>query len=491
MGSIKKLAGQTAIYGLSSIIGRLLNYLLVPFYTRIFSTQEYGVVSELFAYVSFIMILFTYGLETSFFHFSEKEDTRDKVYSTGIISLFGSSFFFSGLMILFSSSIAGWIQFPKHPEYITWFACILFLDTLCALPFARLRQQNRAKRFASIKIFNIGINIFFNIFFLVICPALVKDKGAIGDFIDVVYSDRIGIGYVFISNLIASFITLLLLIPQFRKINFEFDKSLWKEMLLYGSPLLIAGFAGMVNETFDRAVYKYLAPDKSKALTELGIYSACYKLSIIMTLFVQTFRYAAEPFFFSQHKKENSSEVYALVMKYFVITCSFIFVAVMLYIDVFKLFIGEDFRKGLAVVPILLMANLFLGIFYNLSMWYKLTGQTRFGAYFSIFGAVLTIVLLWLLIPQMGYVGAAWATLIVYAAMMIVSYITGQKNYPIPYDLPRILTYVILALIIYFASLGIEKLLKPGDVAGFIISTFLLMVFAGFTFVLEKPKKVT
>ena len=488
MGSIKKLAGQTAIYGLSSIMGRLLNYLLVPFYTRIFSTIEYGVVSELFAYVSFLMILFTYGMETSFFHFSEKDHDRDKVYTTGIISLLGSSLFVSGLMILFSSSISRWILYPKHPEYITWFALILAFDALTALPFARLRQQNKAKRFATIKIINILLNISFNVFFLVLCPRWIHEHAMFAGIAEIVYSPKIGVGYVFISNLLASLITLLLLIPQMRQVTFRFDVSLWKEMLIYGFPLLIAGFAGMVNETFDRAVYKYLAPNKTIALTQLGIYSACYKLAIVMTLFIQTFRYAAEPFFFSLYKKENNKIMYARVMNYFVITCAFIFLMVMLYIDAFKLFIGEPFRAGLAVVPILLLANMCLGIFYNLSMWYKLTGQTRFGAYFSIFGALLTILLLWWLIPIMGYMGAAWATLVVYAAMMILSYFTGQKYFPIPYDLGRIFTYIGLALLIYFAGYGIEKLMKPSDVVEFIINTLLLMAFVGFIFVIEKPK---
>ncbi|MEP7170924.1 MAG: oligosaccharide flippase family protein, partial [Bacteroidota bacterium] len=309
MGSLKKLAGQTAIYGLSSIIGRLLNYLLVPFYTRIFSPSEYGVVSELFAYVSFLMIIFTYGMETSFFHFSEKDHDRNKVYTSGVLSLLGSSFFLSGLMILFSSSIATWIQYPKHPEYITWFALILALDALSALPFARLRQQNKATRFATIKMINILVNIGFNIFFLVLCPKWIHEPGFFKELTDLVYSSKIGIGYVFISTLLASLVTLLLLIPQFKDVRFEFDSKLWKEMIIYSFPLLIGGFAGMINETFDRAVYKYLAPDRALALKQLGIYSACYKLSIVMTLFIQTFRYAAEPFFFSHYKKENNKEM--------------------------------------------------------------------------------------------------------------------------------------------------------------------------------------
>jgi O-antigen/teichoic acid export membrane protein len=488
LGSIKKLAGQTAIYGLSSIIGRLLNYLLVPFYTRIFTTAEYGVVSELFAYVTFIMIIFTYGMETSFFHFSEKDHDRGKVYTTGFISLLGSSFFLSGLLIIFSQTFANWIEYPKHPEYITWFALILALDSLSALPFARLRQQNKPRRFAGLKMINILVNIGFNVFFLVLCPQWIHEKGFLKELTDLFYSPKIGIGYVFISNLLASIITFLCLVPQFKGVRLEFDSMLWKQMIIYGFPLLIAGFAGMINETFDRAVYKYLAPDRTLAMKQLGIYSACYKLSIVMTLFIQTFRYAAEPFFFSQYKNENNKLVYAKVMKYFVITCSFIFLLVMLYIDIFKIFIGENFRSGLAVVPILLLANMCLGIFYNLSMWYKLTGQTRFGAYFSIFGAVLTIILLWWLIPIMGYMGAAWATLIVYASMMVVSYVTGQKYYPINYDIAGNFTCIGLALLIYFADLGIEKLIKPGEVTGFIINTFLLLAFAGFIFVLEKPK---
>lgn len=488
MGSIKTLAGQTAIYGLSSIAGRLLNYLLVPLYTRIFSPQDYGIVSELFAYVSFLIILFTYGLETSFFHFSEKED-RIKVYSTAVFSLLLSSLFISGFMILFSSSIATWIHYPKHPEFVVWFAAILALDALSALPFARLRLQGKARRFSFIKLVNISVNIFLNIFFLVLCPLWIKSKAPLWEIANLLYEPSVGIGYIFISNLLASAVTLLFLIPQFKEVQPEFDKRLWKKMMLYGLPLLIAGLAGMINETFDRAVYKYLAPDKSKALNELGIYSACYKLALLMTLFIQTFRYAAEPFFFSIYKKEGNKLLYARIMKYFVIACSFIFLLVMLYLDFFKFFIGEKFRSGLSVVPVLLMANICLGIFYNLSMWYKLTGQTRYGAYFSIFGAAITVILLWNLIPLMGYMGAAWATLIAYASMMLLSYITGQKHFPVPYDVPRILAFPCIALLIYFASLGLQKIIDPEKTVQLLLSTLLLAAFSAFVFVLERPGK--
>ncbi len=486
MGTIKKLAGQTAIYGLSSIVGRLINYLLVPFYTRVFSTAEYGVVSELFAYAAFLMILFTYGMETSFFHFSEKKADRRSVYSTGFVSLAGTSFLLAFLMILFSDSIAGWLRYDDYPEYVTWFACILFLDAVAAIPFASLRQRNKAKRFVSIKLINISLNVFFNVFFLVGCPAWSGGEGAWAGFIDAFYAPGVGVGYVFISNLLASLVTLVILAPELKGISWKPDFALLREMVVYGLPLLVAGLAGMINETLDRAVYKFLAPDPDLALRELGVYSACYKLSIVMTLFIQTYRYAAEPFFFSQQDKDNSRELYASVMKYFVIACSFIFLVVLLFLDIFKLFIGEQFRGGLKVVPVLLLANMCLGIYFNLSMWYKLTGKTRYGAYFSILGALVTIVLLFALIPSMGYMGAAWATLACYAVMMVVSYLTGRKAYPVPYDLQRIGAYIILALVVYFAHVGLLRLLEPGSLVKYLLGASLLTLFAGFVLMLEK-----
>ncbi len=489
MSSIKQLAGQTAVYGLSSIIGRLLNYLLVPFYTRIFSADEYGVVSELFAWVSFLAVLYTYGMETSFFHFANKSNDPKKVYNTGLTSLLFSSVLLSGVAIIFSGSIADALQYSKHPEYIRWFALIIFFDTLTTLPFARLRRENKALRFATIRLVNIFINIFFNVFFLVLCPVWIKDKGVFHSIASAVYSPDVGVGYVFISNLLASAITLLILLPQFKGFRFQADKKLLVEMLQYGFPLLIAGMAGMVNETMDRAVYKFLAPDASKAMHELGIYAACYKLSIIMTLFIQTFRYAAEPFFFSHYGKDGSKEVYARVMNYFIIACSFIFVVVMLFMDAFKLFIGENFRSGLSVVPILLMANLCLGVFYNLSVWYKLTGQTRYGAFFSIAGALITMVLLFMLVPKMGYIGAAWATLICYAAMMLMSYFTGQKNFPIPYDVRKMFFYPLMALLIYFAMEGAILLMKPEGAIKFLIAGLLIGMFALMVLMMEKGKK--
>lgn len=455
MSAIKKLAGQTAIYGLSSIVGRLLNYLLVPIYTRVFAPGEYGEVTEMYAYVSFLNIVFTYGLETAFFRYYQSEENKLKVYSTSLISIVISSLAFAGTLILLSSPIANAISGSERPsplssQYISWFACILAADAVTAIPFARLRQENKAFRFVTLRLINIAINIGLNLFFLVYCPSQLKHDPS--SWVAGIYNPSLGVGYVFISNLVASVFTLIMLLPYMLGISLSFDKALWRKMILYALPLMVAGFAGMINETFDRIMLPRLVADKSTALEQLGIYGACYKLSIIMTLFIQTFRFAAEPFFFSHAAKENAREIYSRVMHYFVLTCSFIFLSVMLMMDVVKDFIGEDYHSGLKVVPILLLANLCLGVFYNLSIWYKLSGKSYWGAWLSLIGAGITILLNFILIPLMGYLGAAWATLLCYAAMMIISYVIGQKHYTVNYNLKSFAYYLSCALFIFFAS---------------------------------------
>ncbi len=490
MSVIKKLAGQTAIYGLSSIVSRLLNYLLVPLYTRVFLPEEYGVVTELYAILTFVTILFTYGMETSFFHFSEKEERPGSVYGTAMLSLLGSSVLLMGLMMIFSQPIANILRYQDHAEYIVYFALILSADAVSAIPFARLRQQNKARRFALLKSLNIIINIGLNLFFLVACPVLIgSGTGLLHELALAVYSPAIGVAYVFISNLMASLITILLLLPELAGQRLIFNRALWKRMILYALPLLIGGLAGMINETLDRVILKSLLTDKSTAMQQLGIYGACYKIPMLMTLFIQTYRYAAEPFFFAQQKKKNNTQVYATVMKYFVLVCAFIFLGIMMYLDILKYFVGEKYRSGLPVVPVLLLANMCLGIFVNLSMWYKLTGQTRYGAYFAFFGAFVTIVLNVVLIPLMGYMGAAWATLVCYFLMMVLSYLTGQKHYPIPYDLRRIGFYIGFALLLYFASVLVRYWYPMGKLPGLCFNTALLIVFITGSFILERPKK--
>ncbi len=481
MPSIKKLVGQTAVYGFSTILGRLLNYLLVPLHTYIFAPAQYGVVGELYAWVSLFIVILTYGMETAFFRFSQMDEYKNKCYSTAIVSLFTTSVIFALLCTYFSDNIAGWMHYQDHPEYITWLAIIISIDALTSIFFARLRLQMKAIKFAIIKITNILVNILLNLFFLLLCPYLLQ-RGIAVDFVNTIYSQEIGVGYIFISNLAASIITLIMLFPDLLKINLAFSWSLWKKMFSYAFPLLILGLAGIVNETMDRVLLKNLSPAEI-AQSQVGIYSACYKISIMMTIFIQAFKYAAEPFFFSKSKDADAKDTYAVVMKYFVLCCSVMFLGIMLYIDIIKYFVGPEYHQGLGVVPILLLANLFLGIFYNLSIWYKLTGQTRFGAYIALIGAVITLVLNYLLIPVMGYMGSAWATFACYFIMMLLSYILGQKYYRVEYKSVRIVGYVVFAVLIYYGStfLPIENFTLK-----MVINTCLLLVYVGVLFAMEK-----
>ena len=484
MNPLKKLASQTAIYGLPTIIGRLLNYLLNPLFAYSFSTTEMGIVTSAYAYVSFLMIFLTYGMETALFRFSQLESDKQKVYTTALISLLFSSGSFILFAVLYAPAIATTIKFTGHPEYVVWFAIIIGMDALTSIPFAKLREQNKAKRFAIIKTINISVNIGLNLFFILICkPVYESPDSFFKPLVNLIYNPEIGVGYIFISNLLASMVTFALLSSEIFKIQFVFDSLLWKRMMRYALPLLIAGLAGMINETLDRVILIYLLPEK-QALAQAGIYGSCYKISIIMTIFIQTFRFAAEPFFFKQSKEKNAPYTYAVIMKYFVIICSVIFLATMMNIEWIKYFAGPaEFRTGIKVVPILLLANLFLGIFFNQSIWYKLTGQTHFGAFLAIFGAIITIVLNIYLIPRMGYMGCAWATFICYASMVVASYFLGNKHYPVNYDLKRILGYIILSVILYFLSTFIKT---ASSSITLLINNVLLIGFIGFTWVMEK-----
>jgi O-antigen/teichoic acid export membrane protein len=481
LSAIKKLAKQTATYGFSTILGRLLNYSLVPLHLRVFAPAEYAPIGDLYSYVAFLGVLLTYGLETAYFRFSRSEENPEKVYNTAYISHLISSAIFLTIFLVFASPIAGFLKYPGHVEYVILFTFIVVFDALTAIPLARLRKENRAKRFVSVRFTNISINVVFNLIFLLLLPWLVTQG------IEVPFYDKtIGVGYVFIANLISSGFTLVLLMPQLRKVHFNFDRELWKRMMVYSWPILIMGFAGMVNEVFDRILLKYLLPPDTQQYL-VGIYSACYKISIFMTLFVQMFRFAAEPFFFGQAEDKNSYKVYADVMKYFVLAGGLIFLGVMLYLDLVKdILIGNpEYYPGLIIVPWLLLANLFLGMFFNYSFWFKLTDKTTAGASISIFGAVVTLLLNWLLIPIMGYLGSAIATFICYAAMMLACYWMGRKRFPVPYDNARILFYLALAVGLYLVSLrlGVTGILQYGA------NTVLLLLYVGIAYLIEKPKK--
>jgi len=464
---IKQLFGQTAVYGLGIVLPRLLNYLLLtPFYTRVFERATYGIVTELYAYVVFLLVILTYGMETGYFRYASNSEQKDKVYSTVISSLFISSLLFILLVLFWSGPISSVIGYEAHPEYIKWLAVIVGIDAFTSIPFARMRLRNQPLKYALIRIAEVSINIGLNLFFLHYCP-----RHADSELATLFYNANIGVGYVLISNLIASSIKLILLVPDIlAAFRARFDRKLYKEILRYSYPLLIAGLAGTINEALDRILLKHLIPMEQNPMEQLGIYGANYKLAVLMTLFVQMFKYAAEPFFFSKSGEKDAKKLYADVMMFFVLAGLFIFLLVNLYLDYFILFIGSDFREGVQIVPVVLMANLVMGIFFNLSIWYKLTNKTHFGAVLVLLGAVITVVINTLFIPKYGYVASAWAHLFCYSTMVIISYLWSRKHYAIPYRAGRILIYITLALVIYlFNRLFLQEMKGFGELWGLLL----------------------
>jgi len=474
---IKKLLGQTAVYGLSSIVGRLLNYLLVPLYTQVFADpSDYGVVSELYAWVAFLIVLLTFGMETAFFRFLQDHEDKDKVFLNGFLTVIGVNVLFFCSLLYFNQDIANVMLYPGHNEYIILLGAIVAIDAITALPLAKLRAENKALKFASIQFASIGVNIGLNLFFMLYLfdPSRPEE----------------GVLFILFANLIASLVKPLLLYRDFLSIKFSFDLQLAKEMLVYSIPLVIAGFAGIINETLDRILLKHITYDGLNpaslnfAEEQVGIYSACYKLAMLVTILLQAYRYAAEPFFFAQMKNEDKNKVYAKVMNYFVATVCLVFLVVSLNIDIFKHFIrNEAYWSGLGVVPILLLANVFLGIYYNQSIWYKLSGQTRFGAYIAIVGATLTILINVVFIPEYGFYACAWATLVVYAFQMIASYYLGQRYYPIQYNLRKFFLYFGGALILYFAA---KVMQIDGIYTRLIFHNLLIIIYLAIVFTVEK-----
>jgi len=480
---LKRLVGQTAIYGLSSILGRLLNFLLVPLYTSVFATGEYGRLSVLMTMVAFSMVVLTFGFETAFFHFTNKEKHPSKILSTAFFFLSTTALLFLTFTIQSVDSIANLLHVTGNAIYIKYLAFILVFDVITTLPFAKLRVDNKAWRFAFIRMTNVTVNIALNLFFFLLCPFLLS-KGYAVELIKSFYRPDFGIGYIFTANLLASFSMLLLLSPEILSIKIAFDKSVFIRMWKYAFPILIGGLAYTTNEMVDKLLLEYLLPP-SIATEQVGVYSACYKIAIFMTLFIQAFRYGAEPFFFAQAKTINAKQQYANVMRYFVAFTSLIFLGINVFIDLLKHFLqNESYHVGLDVVPILLLANLFLGIYYNLSVWYKVTEKTKYGAYISLTGAIITISLNLALIPSISYMGSAWATLVCYITMCVLSYYFSRKYYPIPYDWKRISLYMSSAIVFY----GLWTIWHDSY---FIMSSLLCLLFIFAVIVLEKRKKIS
>lgn len=436
MAGLKSLAKETAIYGVSSIVGRFLNYLLVPVYTIALpaSSGGYGVVTNIYAWVALILVLLTCGMETGFFRFANKgQDGPMRVYSTTLLSVSIGSLVFVALGLLFLEPIAGWLEYGEHPWYIGMMMIVVAMDAIQSIPFAYLRYKKRPIKFAALKLLFIFLNIALNLFYYAILEG----------------ND---VGYAFLFNLVCTSVVMVCMIPELRGFTYVLDKELLKRMLRYSLPLVILGVAGILNQVADKIIFPFVYPDEAEATIQLGIYGAASKIAMIMAMFTQAFRFAYEPFVFGKSKEKDSREMYAQAMKFFIIFTLLAFLAVMFYLDILRHVIGRDYWDGLRVVPIVMAAEIFMGIYFNLSFWYKLIDETRWGAYFSLTGCIILILMNIFLVPKYGYIACAWAGFTGYGVAMLLSYFVGQKKYPIQYDLKAIGMYVLLAAVLYVAA---------------------------------------
>lgn len=484
MAGIKSLAKDTAIYGLSSIVGRFLNWCLVPLYTYVFPRDEYGEVSYLYSFTAVALVILNYGMETGFFRFANKEKDPMKVYSTALISLAVTSLAFIIMMSIFISPVADFMLLPDSKLFIWLLAVTVGIDAFTNLPFAYLRFKNKALRFAGIKCGNVLINITLNIFFILICPKIAASGAAwlIDWFYTPLGGAGFGIGWIFLANIISTLCVLMMLLPQVINVRYTFDAPLLRKMLAYSWPLLVLGVAGILSQNMGQMLIPYLFKgNEQEAQAMVGVYSANMKIALVMVMFTQAFRYAYEPFIFAQAKGENNNKdrAYCDAMKFFIIFGLLIFLGVMFFLPVLRRFISPAFWEGLQVVPVMMVAELCFGIFFNLSIWYKLTDRTRWGMYFSLaVFAMMLILNIWLVpaigIPD-GYMGSAWAALISYFIIMVVSYFVGRRYYPLDYQLGRIAGYTALAAIFYFAG---KLLPETGSLAlTYSLRTLLLLIY--------------
>lgn len=490
MSTLKRFAGHTAIYGISTVISRFLNFVLTPIYTGMYPAKIFGVLTTLYSWASILNALLSFGMETTFFRFLHKYDSRSKVYSNTFFTIAFVSLAFGILGFGFARPIAVWMHrssvtsIDDYVLYIKLFVGILCLDALAVIPFAKLRADGQPLKYGALKLINIFCFVGLNLFFLFGIPLIIKQQWAVAPFFESWFRQS-WVGYVFVSNFIASAITLILLLPELTELTFELDTRLINEMFLYSLPILVANLSFIVNENSDKLFLEKLLPGDI-ATQQVGIYGACCKIAIFLSIFINAFRLGAEPFFFSYAKNKNSGEVYSRIMNYFIIAISLIFVALIANIDLLKYFIkGKDahqqmlYWSGLPVVPVLLFGYVALGIYMNLSIWYKLSDQTRFGLYISGVGALLTIILNILFIPGYGFFASAWVSLIAYSVMMILSYFLGQKHYPIPYNIKKALFYLILAIVLVILSFVVFK-------RNIIIGNLLFVGFLAAAFFMER-----
>lgn len=470
MGGLKSLAKDTAIYGVSSIVGRFLNYLLVPIYTISMpaSTGGYGIITNMYAITALLLVLLTCGMETGFFRFANKggEDPV-KVYSTTLLTVGAISLSFLAVCLLFLEPIAGVMGYEEHPWYLGMMLIVIAMDAIQAIPFAYLRYKNRPIKFAALKMLFIFASIILNIVYFVFM------KGT-------------NVGAAFLINLICTSLVMLCLISELRGFRYTLDRDLMKRMFRYSFPILILGIAGILNQVVDKIIFPFVYPDPVEADVQLGIYGATSKIAMIMAMFTQAFRFAYEPFVFGKSKEKDNRQMYAQAMKFFIIFTLLAFLAVMFYLDILRYVIGRDYWEGLKVVPIVMAAEMFMGVYFNLSFWYKLTDETKWGAYFSLTACTIVILMNVFLIPVYGYMACAWAGFTGYAVAMLLSYFVGQKKYPIAYDLKSIGGYVLLALVIYAAG---EWMPVDNMLLRLLLRTLLLFVFIGYIIKHDLPLK--
>lgn len=498
MAGIKSLAKETAVYGLSSIVGRFLNWCLVPLYVYLFPAEEYGIVSYLYSFTAVALVILNYGMETGFFRFANREDADpERVYSTSLISVGSTSLIFIILISVFLSPVSRALLLPRHPLYVWLLGVTVAVDAFSNIPFAYLRFRKMPYRFAGIKLLNVGFNIALNLFFLLCCPSIAEGKASwlIDWFYLPLGGREFGIGWIFVANILSTLLVLLCLIPWIAGKITTFDGTLLRRMISYSWPLLILGIAGVLSQNMGQIVIPYLFEGNESAAREMvGIYGANMKIAIVMVMFTQAFRYAYEPFIFAQAKSkgEDKSRAYCDAMKYFVIFGLFIFLVVMYFLPVLKHFIAPGYWEGLRVVPVMMAAELCFGVYFNLSLWYKLTDRTRWGMYFSLICFVLMLGLNVWLVPLIGipdgYLGSAWAALISYFAVMCLSYFIGRIYYPLPYPIVKMGLFTLLAAMLYVAG---EWLSFPSGMGlTYALRCLLLLIYVAAVYFAERPRSL-
>ena len=474
---MKILAKETAIYGVSSIVGKFLNWMLVPLYTYVLQQQsDYGIVTNLYAWTALLLVILTYGMETGFFRFANKEgENPQTVYSTSLIALFTTSLLFAVVCVIWQVPIANTLGYPSHSEFIALLGIVVAMDAFASIPFAYLRYRKRPLQFAALKLLFVFLNIALNLFFLVLCPK-IQDWGVISSW----YDPNYGVGYVFVANILATGIQTLCLLPAIleggKHSKGLFSWTLLKQMLKYSLPLLVLGVCGIMNQTLDRILFPFFY-DGADAQTQLGIYGACFKVAMVMMMFTQAFRYAYEPFVFAKHKDRESVAAYADAMKYYIIFSYMILLGMIFYLDLLKFIIAPSYWEGLKVVPVVLWTYIFQGVYFNLSFWYKLTDKTQWGAYFSLIGVVITFGLQAVFVPRIGYMASAASSTVCYLVIMLLSYIIGRRHLEIPYDLRRIGIYTGIVIAILAGYYGLAQLLPMNEWTKMGIGTILLIIY--------------